>query len=156
MSNEIQCHQLTLFVEDSPVKTCPLLASGRAWLESDQGFGLSSIELLRSLSRSGLLSKTSLAFYPATADVTSLLSFVGWSNAGMASRGGFLTLNISEFPSDGEGCSLSEVLETDVPPKYYLSPRACRGILRRAELRGKKLPERLLLALTQAALTDET
>ena len=48
-------------------------------------------------------------------------------------------------------CSLSQVLETIlIPPKYFLSATACAGILRRAEKRGKKLPELLDLALRQA------
>lgn len=151
MSEERTLQQLTLFAEDSHVRTCPLPESGRAWLESDQDFGLSSIELLRSLSPSGLLSKTSLAFYPATEEPTSLSSFGGWSNAGMASPGGYLTLNISAWPSAAAVCSLSEVLETDALPRYSLSPKACSGILRRAERRGKELPETLRQALQQVA-----
>jgi hypothetical protein len=36
---------------------------------------------------------------------------------------------------------LSEVLEDgSVPRRFYLSARACQGILRRAEKRGKQLP----------------
>ena len=42
---------------------------------------------------------------------------------------------------------LSDVLEQDVDPKYNLSERACRGIMTRAERRGKKLPVLLELAL---------
>ena len=154
MSDVIMLQQLTLFAEDSPVKTCPLPESGRAWLESDQGFGLSSVELLRNLSQSGLLSKTSLAFYPQTEEPTSLSSFGGWSNAGMASPGGYLTLSISEWPSAAVVCSLSEVLETDVAQKYFLSATACRGILRRAERRNKKLPP-LLEQILQAIAMEE-
>lgn len=46
---------------------------------------------------------------------------------------------------------LSEILIWDhVPEKYYLSVRACEGILRRAEKRGKRLPDLLRLALEQA------
>ena len=154
MSDVIMLQQLTLFAEDSPVKTCPLPESGRAWLESDQGFGLSSVELLRNLSQSGLLSKTSLAFYPQTEEPTSLSSFGGWSNAGMASPGGYLTLSISEWPSAAAVCSLSEVLETEAQPRYFLSPRACLGILRRAKNRGKTLPRQLQAALTTVAYGD--
>ena len=63
-----------------------------------------------------------------------------------------LTLSTSEFPSDGVASSLSDVLETgDLPQRFYLSPTACAGILRRAEGRGKDLPERLQRALRQAA-----
>ncbi len=42
---------------------------------------------------------------------------------------------------------LSEILERDVDPKYLLSAKACIGILRRAGVRGKKLPELLRIAL---------
>jgi hypothetical protein len=39
-------------------------------------------------------------------------------------------------------------LETgDVPRRFYLSATACRGILRRAEKRGKQLPISLQTAL---------
>jgi hypothetical protein len=38
-----------------------------------------------------------------------------------------------------------------VPEKYYLSEKACRGILRRAAVRGKKLPEVLKIALQRQA-----
>jgi hypothetical protein len=48
---------------------------------------------------------------------------------------------------------LSDVLEPtgSVPPRFFLSPKACAGILRRAEKRGKKLPEALDRALRAAA-----
>jgi hypothetical protein len=43
-------------------------------------------------------------------------------------------LSTSEFPKgEGVSSSLADVLETDsVQQKYYLSPKACEGILRRA------------------------
>src|ERR1700721_3679386 len=64
----------------------------------------------------------------------------------------FLTLNISEYPSDGVASSLSDILETgELPQRYYLSGTACRGILRRAEKRGKELPEALRSALLAVA-----
>jgi hypothetical protein len=47
---------------------------------------------------------------------------------------------------------LSDVLETgELPRRYYLTPRACQGILRRAEKRGKDLPEALKSALLAVA-----
>ena len=42
---------------------------------------------------------------------------------------------------------LSEILQTDASEKYYLSAKACEGILRRADKRGKELPEILRTAL---------
>jgi hypothetical protein len=59
-------------------------------------------------------------------------------------------LNTSEFPSDGAvSSSLADVLETSAQQKYYLSQKACEGILRRASKRGKKLPEALEKALVK-------
>jgi hypothetical protein len=49
---------------------------------------------------------------------------------------------------------LIEILETDVPSKYFLSPRACRGILRRVERRQKALPRSLRLALERRAAVE--
>ena len=93
--------------------------------------------LLTSLSRTGLLSKMSPVFYPATEDEILPPSFDGWRNGGMAWRGGYLTLNISELPNDGEECSLSQVLETEVHPKYYLSAKACAGNIEKGRKTGK-------------------
>lgn len=63
------------------------------------------------------------------------------------------TLNSGVSPREERGSSLSRILEGSPHPKYYLSQRACRGILRRARERGKELPEKLERALqTQAGL----
>ncbi len=73
-----------------------------------------------------------------------------WCNAqGLKSHGGYWTHNTSESPNVAAESSLSRILQpaTDVPEKYYLSARACLGILRRAKERGKELPEELRIAL---------
>ena len=57
------------------------------------------------------------------------------------------TLNTSECPSDVVESSLSQILLDSVPSKYYLSRKSCRGILRRADKRGRPLPKKLKLAL---------
>jgi hypothetical protein len=59
--------------------------------------------------------------------------------------------NTLAWPNDAAVCSLSQVLETGlIPQRFFLSSTECAGILRRAEKRGKKLPEPLRLALEQA------
>ena len=64
------------------------------------------------------------------------------------SRGASSTPNTSAWPNDAVVCSLSQVLERgSIPPKYFLSGKACAGILRRAEKRGKTLPPILESAL---------
>lgn len=65
-----------------------------------------------------------------------------------------LMLDFSDSPSaeDESSCSLSEVLITGAaPPRYFLSARACAGLLRRAERRGKTLPPMLRQALRAVA-----
>ena len=62
-------------------------------------------------------------------------------------RGGASTLNTGVSPSDAKGSSLSQILQADPPTKYYLTPKACLGILRRASERGKELPKKLARAL---------
>ena len=56
-----------------------------------------------------------------------------------------------ECPSEENGSFLSQILTEQVPEKYYLSPKACQGILRRASVRGKELPEVLRTALERQA-----
>jgi hypothetical protein len=77
----------------------------------------------------------------------------------MGSPTEFLTLNTSEHAAshglshNGDAvCSLSDILETgDVPRRFFLTAKACQGILRRAEKRGKELPEALSAALKAVA-----
>lgn len=59
-----------------------------------------------------------------------------------------ISLN-TEHRSGADGSRLSQILEADAPRRFYLSARACEGILRRAERRGKQLPPMLKEALEQ-------
>lgn len=56
-------------------------------------------------------------------------------------------LNIGKCPNVVKESRLSWILEDNVPQKYYLSARACQGILTRASRRGKPLPDILRQAL---------
>lgn len=81
---------------------------------------------------------------------------------GGLSLGELATLKTGEKPSEtavqemlsvwgphsvAEGSRLSQILEVNPLPKYNLTAEACLGILRRAERRGKDLPERLKAVL---------
>lgn len=57
--------------------------------------------------------------------------------------GEYWTRNTGECPSAVVESTLSQILADTVPAKYYLTARACRGILARAECRGKPLPSML-------------
>ena len=60
-----------------------------------------------------------------------------------------MMLNSGESPSEERESTLSQTLEVNVPEKYFLSARACNGILTRAKRRGKELPEMFMEALEE-------
>lgn len=102
-----------------------------------------------------LCGKTSPEHFQVAEEPTSIPHFRRWQTAGLwRSRGGCWTLNASESPNDAAGCSLSRILQRNTPTKYSLSPRAARGILRRAERRGVKLPGMLDRALRSLLQSD--
>ena len=63
------------------------------------------------------------------------------------SLGGSSMRNTGESPREEKESTLSQILEEHPPKKYYLTATACKGILRRAEERGKPLPPQLQAAL---------
>ena len=96
--------------------------------------------------------KTSLDYLVPTKDGTLLPSSGSWGNAGISAPGGFSMPSMPEYHSAAVASSLSDILETgDVPRRFFLSAKACSGILRRAAKRGKELPPALSAALTAAA-----
>ena len=70
------------------------------------------------------------------------------------SLGECLMPNTGECPKEESVSTLSQILEETPHQKYYLSEKACLGILRRAEKRGKELPEILRLALIRQAQVE--
>ena len=78
-----------------------------------------------------------------------------FGNAGLSSDTGFWTANGSESPRDAAACSLSAVLQKRVSERYFLSPKAAAGILRRATKRGRELPPALRQALEQRPMVSE-
>jgi len=59
------------------------------------------------------------------------------------------TLNTGVSPNVARECTLSLILDPDAPEKYYLSRRACLGIVNRANRRMKELPPMLKEALME-------
>ena len=140
---------------DGPARETAWLDGVLEWLTSEAVSGPKSSAFLPRAVPSGFLEKTSPEFCQSTGGVIGLPSSGTWQTWGMGPPTAFLTLSGSESPSAAAVCSLSDVLETgDVPQKFYLSAKACRGILRRAEKRGRELPLALLAALTAVAGED--
>ena len=75
---------------------------------------------------------------------------------GFPSLGVRWTRSIGEYPKDAEESGLSQILEEDVPLKYYLSEKACLGISRRSEKRGQPLDPRLKAALQMQAMIQHS
>ena len=61
-------------------------------------------------------------------------SSVRYLNWGIMSNGKCLTARISESPSQGSGCILSDILMEDVPEKYYLSQKQMEQLLYKSML----------------------
>lgn len=70
-----------------------------------------------------------------------------WTVTDGQSLGVLETQLMKECHRDVEESFLWQILEEQVQEKYFLSEKACRGILRRSEKRGKTLPEVLKTAL---------
>ena len=72
-------------------------------------------------------------------------STMNWGDGALL--GDFTMRSFGESPREENESRLSQILEDSAHPKYYLSARACSGILARAARRGKELPEVLKAAL---------
>lgn len=80
-----------------------------------------------------------------------------WEDDG-AWCGELTTRNTGEYPNAVVVSRLSQILEETPHPKYNLTAKACQGILRRAERRGKDLPKLLkqVLLMQSASGGDVT
>jgi hypothetical protein len=71
-------------------------------------------------------------------------------------HGAYTMRSFGECPNVAAESRLSRILEEEVHPKYYLSAKACEGIIRRAERRGKELPPMLREALMRQSASRGT
>lgn len=146
--------QLTFWSGGLLAKASPSPEKEADWPTSAADWPCTLYGLWQRLSLSGFYGKTSPELFPLRLDGTSGHSSGRWMVSGIISHGECLTLNSSECPSAAVESSLSDILQTgDIPQRFFLSPAACAGILRRAEKRGRTLPRPLLDALEQVALT---
>lgn len=157
-------NQLTFLLEERHANHSASPVSEKDWMTSVATWRSNFAGLLAALAPAGSSGRTSPVCSAWTEGELSPPSSEGWQNAGMVSPTECWTLSLSEWTDtsalslrDDGVCSLSDILETgDVPPQYYLSARACAGILRRAEKRGKDLPPQLRLALEAVAGSERT
>lgn len=152
------------FAAERHANPSALRGCDKGWLTLAETSCSPSGLLLGDIGPAGWSGRTSPEFCPATADGILAPSSGCWGNSGMGSPTAFWTLNTSEHaaspslsPNADAVCSLSDILETgDVPRRFFLTAKACLGILRRAEKRGKTLPPQLARALRAAAGLEQT
>ena len=126
------------------------LAKTSHWREwgRDLGFGGANLDYFMNLCASfedaaqePLSSKTCTAFSLATEDETSQSYSRRWTNSGMVLHGVCLTAKTLESPSNADASTLLPCIEIgEIPEKYFLSPNAAIGILRRVDQMGRNLP----------------
>ena len=126
----------------SPVRTS---ASPEWDLEADSAAAIpasfsSLLTSLASVAPRLLSSKTLRHSSLPTMEEISQSSYGRWPTSGMAWRGAYLTVDTSASPNQEAESSLSDLLEDPpVPDRYFLSPNAATGILRRADRMGRNL-----------------
>jgi len=148
--------QLSIFsLAELPASPSPSPDSERDWLIRVATSPSRISQFWIAIAPPGAVGRTCPASCQVAADGTLVPFSEGWGNSGMGGPTESWTLNTSEWPSAAVVCSLSAILEAgNVPQRYYLTPRACQGILRRAEKRGRELPKALyhaLLAVSEVA-----
>ena len=159
-------NQITLFdllgwtssSEALPVKPSQSQDSDADSLTLEVASRWSSSDWRRHYALGGSSGRTSPESCHRTEDGRSVPSSGRWGSWGMGGPTESWTRSGSDWPSAAVVCSLSHVLQgtQDVPQRFFLSPRACAGILRRAEKRGKDLPPLLQRALAEVAGSGPT
>ncbi len=156
--------QLTFLSGEHPVNRSASPDCEKDWMTTVATWHSNFFALLNEKGPGGLSGRMSPASCQATEEGILVPSSGRWSNAGMGSPTESWTLSMSEFnhipaqsPNDDGVCSLSDILETgDVQARYCLSAKACAGIIRRAEKKGKTLPcalEAALIAVIERTAT---
>ena len=141
--------QLTLFAEAHHVNHSPSQVCDEDSATTEAILLSHFAEWLSSCAPSISSGKTSQDVCHPMEDGTLAPSRGRWLNSGIHSDGVCLTHNTSESPKDDVESFLLDVLQDSqsISDRYCLSQKAAEGILRRAEKRGKTLPETLETAL---------
>jgi len=118
-----ECRTLIFYVRDFLARHSQSLDEGKDLPMQEEPFSLKLPDWLQTND----LRIFSLKTYPVCFRMTKggrfTPSSVRYLNWGIMSNGKCLTARISESPSQGSGCILSDILMEDVPEKYYLSQK---------------------------------
>lgn len=123
------CLISTFFWEASPVSPSQSPEQGKDLTIQEERCFLRLLELLPLKNLSISSSKMFLDCLTMTQAGHLKQSSVHWMSWGMMCAGRYLTAKILEFPSHEIECSLSAILEDNVPEKYYLSRKQAEKLL---------------------------
>ena len=129
-------------LEVSHAKTCLLREWVRETGSVDENLDsfMSLLDCLAEDAPQLLLSKTCRASSVPTEEEILQSCSKRWPNSGILSDGVLLTARTSESPNHAKECTLSGVIETgEVQERYFLSPNAAKGMLRRVDQMGRNL-----------------
>ena len=120
---------LTFLLEDFPVSLSQSQVREKDLTIQEERFFSRLLELLPLKN----LSISSSKMFPVSLTMTQAKhlkqSSVHWMAWGMMCAGRYLTAKISEYPSHEIECSLSDIIEKNVPEKYYLSRKQAEKLL---------------------------
>jgi len=164
MNNSDDTDQLTFWSAEHLASHSASPDSAKDWLTPVGTWPSSIWGWLTAFGPAGWYGRMSPVSCHRTEDGTLAPSSGRWQNSGTGSPTECWTHSMSEWNhtlvpcrSGDAVCSLSDILETsDMPQRYYLSAKACAGILRRAASRGKMLPPLLQHALQAVATRGPT
>ena len=120
----------TLSLSDFRARICRLLAKGEVWPAIEAVYSLRRCELSESLNLNILSLKTSKVCLQITeeltlSDVCKKLPTLGYMNAN-----GSLLIQAGYYPKTASGFTLSDVLEDEPEPKYFLSKEKILKLLK--------------------------
>lgn len=117
--------KLTVGVSELPAKTSPLPVNEKGLKETDQVLLEKYSEFLpkrgKKINLNGLSMKMLRECYRATEDLISLGYSLNLIGGGTTLNGNYSTLNVTEYLKTESECTLSDILEAEVPEKYFLS-----------------------------------
>src|SRR5699024_5547232 len=114
--------------EVSHAKLFQLLESVKASMTLEELYSLTSCASQVSSDHRIYSLKTSKDLCHTTTGIPSRPSSERWMNSGMMSNGICLTLRTLEFHKTEKGCSLLDILEKEVPEKYFLSDQMTKRL----------------------------
>ena len=132
--------QQTLLSEVAPVKASLSQARGKDSQELPDSCSNTFERYVNSV-HVGLSGRTSQERSQASGGRLTASSCQRWMRSGMVWHGECWMRSFSVWPKDASVCSLLEVLEPCVARKYFLSAKACRGIISRADKKRQALTE---------------